>query len=182
VRDAIGADADLFIDANGAYDVKAAVALARRVELEASYFEEPVASDQLDQLRRVRESTTLRVAAGEYGYDPWYFRRMLEAGAVDVLQADVTRCLSVTGFLMPADLAYARGVPFSAHTAPSVHCHAGCAAPQISHVEYFWDHARLEPMLFAGVVRPEGGELRPDPVRPGIGLELKADAGCFLEG
>jgi L-alanine-DL-glutamate epimerase-like enolase superfamily enzyme len=112
--------------------------------------------------------TTMRVAAGEYGYDPWYFGRMLEAGAVDVLQADATRCLGVTGFLMAAALAYAHGTPFSAHTAPSIHCHAGCAATQISHVEYFWDHARLEPMLFDGVVRPGGGELRPDPVRPGL--------------
>lgn len=176
VRDAIGPEAELFIDANGAYDEKSAISLARRVELEATYFEEPVSSDQLDQLRRVRESTTLQVAAGEYGYDPWYFRAMLEARAVDVQQADATRCLGITGFLAAGGLAYAHGIPFSAHTAPSIHCHAGCGVPQLSHVEYFWDHVRIEPMLFDGVVRPSGGELRPDPRRPGLGLELRQDA------
>jgi L-alanine-DL-glutamate epimerase-like enolase superfamily enzyme len=173
VREAIGAGPELFIDANGAYSVKQAVRLARRVEAETTYFEEPVPSDQLDNLARVRGSVTQQVAAGEYGYDPWYFRQMLAAGAVDILQADATRCLGITGFLIASDLAYAHGLPFSAHTAPSIHAHAGCAAPTISHIEYFWDHVRVERILFDGVLTPAGGKLRPDPASPGLGLHLK---------
>ncbi len=92
---------------------------------------------------------------------------------MDILQADVTRCLGVTGWLQAADLAYAASVPFSAHTAPSIHAQVGCAAPQIAHVEYFYDHARIERMLFDGAPQPGNGELRPDAARPGLGLEFK---------
>jgi L-alanine-DL-glutamate epimerase-like enolase superfamily enzyme len=99
---------------------------------------------------------------------------MLQAGAVDILQADATRCLGITGFLEAGALAHSFAVQFSAHTAPSIHAHAACAVPEIAHVEYFHDHARIEQMLFEGTLRPVGGCLRPDPKRPGLGLEFKA--------
>lgn len=143
------------------------------------YFEEPVSSDHLEQLAFVRAHAPagVAIAAGEYGYDPWSFRAMLQAGAVDILQADVTRCLGVTGWLEAAALAHSFAIPLSAHTAPALHAHVGCAAPQLSHVEYFHDHARIEGLLFEGAPRPTGGCLRPDPSRPGLGLDFKrADA------
>jgi L-alanine-DL-glutamate epimerase-like enolase superfamily enzyme len=173
-RQAIGAGVELFVDANGAYEPRQAIAQADRfADQGVVYFEEPVSADQLDQLAFVRQHIPMAVAAGEYGYDPWYFRRMLQAGAVDVLQADATRCLGATGWLEAAALAHAFATPFSAHCAPAVHAQIGCAAPQLSHVEYFHDQARTEQMLFEGAPRPEGGCLRPDPDRPGLGLELK---------
>jgi L-alanine-DL-glutamate epimerase-like enolase superfamily enzyme len=173
-REAIGEEVELFVDANGAYQAKSAVALARRfVECGVTYFEEPVSSDQLDQLAFVRQRIEADVAAGEYGYDPWYFRRMLEAGAVDILQADATRCLGITGWLEAAALAHSFAVPFSAHCAPSIHAQVACAAPQIAHIEYFHDHVRIEHLMFDGVLEPVGGCVRPDPSRPGLGLELK---------
>ncbi|MGN6359455.1 MAG: enolase C-terminal domain-like protein, partial [Thermomicrobiales bacterium] len=95
------------------------------------------------------------------------------AGAVDVLQADMTRCAGVTGFLQAAALAHAYSVPFSAHCAPELHAHAACAAPSFRHAEYFYDHVRIAHLLFDGVPEPVNGELRPDPTRPGLGLELK---------
>jgi L-alanine-DL-glutamate epimerase-like enolase superfamily enzyme len=172
-REAIGPDAALFVDANGAYRPKQAVEQARRfAEHGVCYFEEPVSSDHLDQLAFVRQQAPMAVAAGEYGFDPWYFRTLLRAGAVDVLQADATRCLGVTGWFEAAQLAHAFAVPFSAHCAPSIHAQIGCAAPELAHVEYFHDHVRIERMLFAGVFEPEDGCLRPDPTRPGLGLEL----------
>jgi L-alanine-DL-glutamate epimerase-like enolase superfamily enzyme len=173
-REAIGPDAALFVDANGAYEPKQAVEQAHRfAEYGVSYLEEPVSSDHLDDLAFVRRQVSMAVAAGEYGFDPWYFRAMLQAGAVDILQADATRCLGVTGWLEAAQLAHAFAVPFSAHCAPSIHAQIGCAAPDLAHVEYFHDHVRIEHMLFDGALEPEGGCLRPDPTRPGLGLELK---------
>jgi L-alanine-DL-glutamate epimerase-like enolase superfamily enzyme len=173
-RQAIGPDAGLMVDANGAYNAKQAIQLALRfAECGVTYFEEPVSSDQLDQLAFVRQHVDQAVAAGEYAYDPWYVRKMLEAGAVDVQQADATRCLGITGWLQAASLAYGFAIPFSAHTAPAIHAQAGCAAPQLSHVEYFYDHARIEQLLFDGAPRPVGGCLRPDPDRPGLGLDFK---------
>ena len=177
-REAIGKDAELFVDANGAYTTKQAIAQAHRfAEHGVSYFEEPVSSDQLDQLAFIRQHIPQAVAAGEYGYDPWYFRAMLEAGSVDILQADATRCLGVTGWLEAAALAHSFAIPFSAHCGPSIHAQAACAAPQIAHIEFFYDHVRIEHLLFDGALDPVGGCLRPDPSRPGLGLELKrADA------
>lgn len=173
-REAIGGDAELFVDANGAYAAKQAIDLAGKFATHGvSYFEEPVSSDDLDGLAFVRGHVSQAVAAGEYGFDPWYFRRMLQAGAVDILQADATRCLGITGWLEAANLAHGFQIPLSAHTGPSIHAHAGCAAPQISHVEYFYDHVRIEHLLFEGVLEPTGGCLQPDPTRPGLGLELK---------
>lgn len=175
VRQAIGDAAELFVDANGAYDVKEALRQAAYFVTEGvSWFEEPVSSDHLAHLAFIRRQTpALEIAAGEYGYDRFYFRRMLEAGAVDVLQADVTRCAGVTGWLQAAALAHAFGTPFSAHCAPELHAHVACAAPSFRHAEYFHDHVRIARLLFDGVLEPVDGALRPDPQRPGLGLELK---------
>ena len=175
VRQALGSEIALFVDANGAYDTTTALRQAAHFsEADVSWFEEPVSSDDLAGLRLIRGHTPLiDIAAGEYGYDRFYFRRMLEAGAVDVLQADVTRCAGVTGWLQAAALAHAFAIPFSAHCAPELHAHVACAAPEFRHAEYFHDHVRIAGLLFDGVPQPKDGYLAPDPSRPGLGLTLK---------
>lgn len=182
-REAVGPDAALFVDANGAFDRKQALEVAARLgELGVTWFEEPVSSDDLDGLRQLRDRAPagMDIAAGEYGFDLDDFRRLLQAGAVDVLQADVTRCQGVTGFLRVAALCEAFHVPLSAHTAPAMHLHACLAAPRLRHLEYFHDHVRIERMLFDGAVEPVGGALRADASRPGHGLTLRrADAERF---
>jgi L-alanine-DL-glutamate epimerase-like enolase superfamily enzyme len=182
-REAIGPDAELFVDANGAYSVKQAIHLAARfAEQGVSYFEEPVSSDHLEQLAFVRQHVPMAVAAGEYAWDPWAVRAMLQAGAVDVQQADVTRCLGITGWLEAAALAHGFATPFSAHCAPALHAQVGCAAPALAHVEYIHDHARIESMLFDGAPEPRDGCLRPDPTRLGLGLDLRrSDAARYAQ-
>jgi L-alanine-DL-glutamate epimerase-like enolase superfamily enzyme len=176
-RQAIGPGAELFVDANGAYSRKQALELAERfrAEAEVSWFEEPVSSDDLEGLRLLRDRSPagMPIAAGEYGYDAFYFRRMLEAGAVDVLQADVTRCGGITELLRVGALCRAHGVPLSLHCGPSIHLHPAAALDRFVHLEYFHDHVRIERMLFDGVIEPRDGALWPDLDRPGIGLELK---------
>jgi L-alanine-DL-glutamate epimerase-like enolase superfamily enzyme len=175
-RQAIGEEVALFVDANGAYSSKQALAQAQVFEkYNVSWFEEPVSSDDLDGLRMVRDRAPagMEVAAGEYGYTVEYFDRMLRAGAVDVLQADATRCGGFSGFLAAAALCDTRHLPFSAHCAPFLHVHVGCATPALRHAEYFHDHVRIEKMLFDGTSEPISGALKPDLSRPGIGLELK---------
>ena len=179
-REAIGPDAELMVDANGAYERKQALEKAQGFSrLGVVWYEEPVSSDDLEGLRLIRDRgpASMAVAAGEYGYDIFHFHRLLEAGAVDVLQADVTRCAGITGLLKVDALCKAHNVPLSAHCAPQIHAHACCAAEMLVHCEYFHDHARIEGMLFEGALRPEDGVLTPDPSRPGLGIELKrADA------
>ncbi len=179
-RSAIGPYVGLFVDANGAYSRSQALAFAPRFrDCGVQWLEEPVSSDDLDGLRLVRDRAPggMEVAAGEYGYDAFYFRRMLEAGAVDVLQADVTRCGGISGFLTAAALSDAFAVPLSSHCAPAMHLHAACAARRMRHMEYFHDHVRIEQMLFDGVAEPHDGRLAPDRSRPGFGLAFRrADA------
>lgn len=180
-REAIGEQAGLMVDANGAYSVRQAVEQARRfADSGVSYFEEPVSSDHLDQLAFVRANAPMAIAAGEYGYDAYYFREMLRVGAVDILQADVTRCLGITGWLKVADLAHDFAVPLSAHCAPAAHVQIACVGPAIAHLEYFHDHVRIEEKFFEGMPAPKDGFLRPDPARPGLGLTLRrSDAERF---
>jgi L-alanine-DL-glutamate epimerase-like enolase superfamily enzyme len=176
-RYAIGDSVGLFVDANGAYSRKLALDMAHRFAEDANvrWFEEPIASRDLSGLRLLRDRgpAGLDIAAGEYGDTVNYFREMLEAGAVDCLQVDVTRCGGYTGFLKAASLCDAFELPMSAHCAPQLHAHVGCAASRLRHVEYFYDHDRIEGMLFDGVLPPAAGTLRPDRARAGHGLSLK---------
>ena len=138
-----------------------------------TWFEEPVSSDDLDGLRLLRDRAPagMDIAAGEYGYDLFYFRRMLEAGAVDVLQADATRCAGITGFLRVGHSAKRARCRSRPTARPSLHAHPACSLPTFRHLEYFHDHDRIEHLLFDGALTPDGGALRPDlppRARPGI--------------
>jgi L-alanine-DL-glutamate epimerase-like enolase superfamily enzyme len=183
-RAAIHDECELFVDANGAYSRKQALALAEHfADSGVTWFEEPVSSDDLEGLALLvqRMPAALEVAAGEYGYDPLYFERMLLGRAVDVLQADATRCGGVTGFSRAAVLCEVHQMPLSCHCAPALHAHLGCAAGAVRHLEYFHDHVRIERLLFDGVVEPRHGCLEPDRTRSGLGLELRhAEAHRFL--
>jgi L-alanine-DL-glutamate epimerase-like enolase superfamily enzyme len=177
-REAIGPDVQLFVDANGAWDRKQALRMAEVFAgHDVRWFEEPVSSDDLEGLRLLRDRAPalLEITAGEYGFHPAYFRRMLEAGAVDVMMADGSRCLGISGLLAVASVCDAFSTPLSAHCAPHLHLHPACSIQRYRHMEYFHDHARIEAMLFDGAVAPEGGVLRPDLSRPGLGVELKRE-------
>ncbi len=177
-RQAIGATAELFVDANGAYTVAQALGLSEDFGEQGAvcWFEEPVSSDDLAGLRTVRERVPagMQVAAGEYGYDLPYFERMLAAQAVDVQQADVTRCAGITELLRVDAVCRAHGRALSLHCAPSIHVHVAVALSQVVHLEYFHDHERIERMLFDGVPEPRDGALWPDVAAAGMGLELKS--------
>jgi L-alanine-DL-glutamate epimerase-like enolase superfamily enzyme len=181
-REAIGDDVELYVDANGAFARKEALAWAERYadSWNVKWFEEPVSSDDREGLRLIREGAPagLEIAAGEYAYIPADFRSLV--GCVDCLQADVTRCGGITGLFVASGLANAHSIDVSAHCAPAISTHAFCAVERRRHLEYFHDHVRIEAMLFDGVPEPEEGVLRPDRTRPGNGLELRyADGARF---
>jgi L-alanine-DL-glutamate epimerase-like enolase superfamily enzyme len=179
-RDAIGPDVELMVDGNGAWAPDGALAIADRfAECGVGWFEEPVSSDDLEGLRRVRDRAPagMAIAAGEYVTDAYGFRRLLAAEAVDVLQGDATRCGGITGVLRADALCQAYGLPFSAHCSPTVHAPVCAAMQSALHLEWFHDHVRIERLLFDGALEPEGGMLRPNPDSPGLGIELRrADA------
>lgn len=162
-RDIIGPDAELYADANGAYNAKQAIRVAQATDIR--WLEEPVSSDDLPGLATVRAAVACEVAAGEYGYDLPYFTRLLPV--VDCPQADVTRVGGITEFLRFAGLARAHGRDLSAHCAPHLHVAAMTAVPRARHIEWFHDHVRIETMLFEGTLDPAGGAVRPR-VRAGV--------------
>jgi L-alanine-DL-glutamate epimerase-like enolase superfamily enzyme len=177
-RDVIGPDTELYVDANGGYTAGQAVRVGQRVaEYGVSWFEEPVSSQDLAGLAAVRRRVLPDVAAGEYSWSLADSARLIDAGAVDCLQLDVTRCGGITEFLRGSALAAAHNLQVSGHCAPNLHARVGVAVPNLRHVEYFHDHQRIEGMIFYGALDPGGGVMTPDPDQPGLGLTLRdADA------
>ncbi|GAB3137589.1 enolase C-terminal domain-like protein [Micromonospora sonneratiae] len=173
-REVIGADAELFVDANGGYTAKQAIRVAdAAADLDVRWFEEPVSSDDLAGLRAVREAVEPDVTAGEYGYDLPYFQRMCAAAAVDCLQVDVSRCGGITEWQRIAAVAAAHGLEVSGHCVPHLHVDVAAATANLRHLEWFHDHVRIESMFFDGVLMPSGGLLEPDLTVPGHGLEFR---------
>ena len=180
-RTIIGEDVELFVDVNGGYARKQAIRVMHAAaDLDVRWYEEPVSSDDLDGLHEIRDAVRPDVTAGEYGYDLYYFRRMCAAGAVDCLQADVSRCGGITEWLRAAAVAASYGLDVSGHCGPHLHAHVAAATPNLRHLEWFHDHVRIESMFFDGTLDPAGGAIRPDPSAPGNGLTLRtADAEPF---
>jgi L-alanine-DL-glutamate epimerase-like enolase superfamily enzyme len=182
-RKAIGEKCELFIDANGAYNMRDALEVAYfAADYNVTWFEEPVSSDDLKGLHAIRSRAPdrMKITAGEYGYDAFYFREMLLAESVDVLQLDATRCGGVSGFLENASLSKTFFTPNSAHTAPMIHIPACCACENVLHIEYFHDHSRIENMFFDNVPQPINGILSPDNSIHGNGIIFRySDAEKF---
>lgn len=181
-RKIVGDRIALMVDANGAYDRRDALALMDKIRgFEVCWLEEPVSSDDLAGLRWLRDRSPagMAIAAGEYGWDLPYFQRMLNAGAVDVLQADATRC-GYTGFYQLASLCAAFSVPLSAHCAPAIHAPLCCAVPMFRHLEYFHDHLRIESTVFTHHNQLKEGNLVPGDQLPGHGVSLnQAEASTY---
>ena len=172
-RQTVGADVELYVDANGGYDAQQAVRVARRLdELGVVWFEEPVSSDDHVGLRRVREAAAQDVTAGEYGDSLAYFAHLLAAEAVDCVQVDVTRCGGYTEWLRVAALVAAYGLEVSGHGAPSLHLPVAMATPNLRHVEWFFDHTRIESGYLESFPDPRGGYVVPEE-SPGHGLTLR---------
>ena len=175
-RAAIGGKAGLYVDANGAFDPRGALRMAKALhDYEISWYEEPVSSDDRAGMAFVRTHVgpLTDIAAGEYSYTMDDVRMMLEARAVDVQQVDITRAGGVTAFMQAGALCDAFHIDLSGHCAPSAHLHAACASPRFRNLEWFHDHVRIEQMLFDGAPRAKDGVIEPDLSRPGLGLALK---------
>ncbi len=183
LRQCAGDSAELMVDANGGYTP----GQARRVgtaldELGVTWFEEPVSSDDTETLGRLRGVLRCDIAAGEYAADGYNVRALLPV--VDCLQLDATRCGGYTGWLEGAALAQSQNLQISAHCAPALHACVASAVPNLRHVEWFADHARLEPLLVDGTPDVHDGALHADGTARGHGMTLsrQADDWCTAGG
>ncbi|GAA2073019.1 enolase C-terminal domain-like protein [Pseudolysinimonas kribbensis] len=175
----VGDRAAVFVDANGGYDVDQAIEVAGALAARGvAWFEEPVSSDDPAGLARVRAATPIDVAAGEYVWRRCDAEALLDAGAVDCLQLDVTRCGGPTAWRELAAFAADAGVDVSAHCAPQLSVHVGAVTPGLRHLEWFSDHERVEAALFDGTLPVRDGAVRPGDA-PGHGMTLSTRGSRF---
>jgi D-arabinonate dehydratase len=175
VRDAIGPDVQLAVDANNAFaDAASAIRWGRAVEkYDIWWFEEPVMPDNLGAGAEIAAALDMPVATGELEGNRYAFRNILERKAADILQPDVGVVGGITEWLKVAHMAGAWDIPIAPHWFWDVHAHLVAATANSITVEYFYldedvfntDRIMKEPMA------PVNGKLRL-PQKPGLGIEL----------
>jgi L-alanine-DL-glutamate epimerase-like enolase superfamily enzyme len=171
-REVVGAGVGVFVDANGGYDRDQACTVGKQLDdLQVAWFEEPVSSDDIDGLARVRQCVAADVAAGEYGWDLPGLIRL--APVVDCLQVDVTRCGGYTEWHRLATWCADSGIELSGHCAPYASLPVAAMTLGLRHLEWFHDHVRIEQRFFEGASVPSGGRL-PVPADPGHGLTFRS--------
>ena len=172
VREAVGPDVEIYIDANCSLDYFHALSLARRIEhLDVAFFEEPVSQNDIPNLVKLRGKTSIPLAAGQNEGLASRFRDMLVAQAVDVVQPNAcitggyTQCLRIAGMASAFNTRFANGGAWPHH---NMHLHAGLANGSL--VEYHSVAVECCKLVFDGLPEPVGGLLTlPD--TPGLGFK-----------
>ena len=145
VREAIGPDVKLLVDANCAYRSYEAIQFAVRIEeFDIFWFEEPVAPDDYEGHKRLAESTIIPIATGENEYTRYGFRDLIEHNAAAILNADAKVLGGVTEFMKVAALAQAHDLDIAPHGSQDIHVHLVAAIANGLILEYYRDS--VDPM------------------------------------
>ena len=180
VREALGREIGIMVDAHGTWSVRDALRFARKVEpYDLAWFEEPVSADNPAGLAEVRRATDIPIATGENEQTRFGFRDLIAAGAVDILQPDIAIAGGITECQRICALAAAHELTVAPHLWGSAilfaaGLHLCVATPCATTVEF----SRGEnPLLHELVEEPfdlrDGAVLAPE--RPGLGLTLRRD-------
>lgn len=171
VREAVGPDVQIYIDANCSLDYFHALSLARRVEAyDIAFFEEPVTQNDIPNLAKLRAKTAIPLAAGQNEGHASRFRDMLVAQAVDVVQPNAcitggfTQCARIAGMAAAFNTRFANGGAWPHH---NMHLHAGLANGSL--VEYHSVAVECCKQVFDGLPEPQAGVLNL-PQAPGLGF------------
>ena len=177
VREAVGPDVKVMVDANCAYRYYQAIEIARKIEkYDVFWFEEPVNPDDYRGHQMVAQATSIPIATGENEYTRFGFRDLIENRCAAILQPDALIMGGVTEYMKVAALAQAYDLHVAPHGNQDVHVHLVAAIPNGLTVEYYrgstdpmWDKTFRETLIV------EDGHLSP-PDRPGLGIELNEEA------
>ncbi len=176
VRQELGSDIELMIDANNVWDPTTALRVAHGVEECGLYFfEEPVIADDFMGLAALRARTRVPIATGEHEYTKYGARDLLLNNAVDVVQLDASKCGGITEWLKIAAIAQAWNLPVAPHAMHFLHMHLVSAAPNGLVLEYLFMHEEANALLFVDPPMPADGSLR-IPETPGLGIEINEEA------
>jgi L-rhamnonate dehydratase len=175
LREAVGDEYPLMLDAFHSWDLQYALEIAARIaQYHPAWLEEPVRVDRTASFRTIREQTGIRVATGEHLYGRWQVKQVLDARAVDVIQADPDWCGGISELVKIAALCSAHDVPVCAHghsLHAALHVAAACPQPVFPYVEFLVLHQRNKQRFMKGYLEPQNGRLVP-PDTPGLGIEL----------
>ncbi len=177
VRKALGDGVEIYVDANNGYYAKQAIRMAAAFgDYDIGWFEEPVLADDIPGLAAIARAISIPVATGEHEYTRYGFRDLIIAGAADIIQADVGRVGGVTEWMKIAHLAAAFNLPVAPHAYAFLHLHPAMATPNLMVVEML--DIEWQPMTkwLIDPPQPKNGQWRPDPERPGNGIQLNPRA------
>jgi L-alanine-DL-glutamate epimerase-like enolase superfamily enzyme len=177
VREAIGPDVKLLLDANCAYRYYQAIQFARRVEeFDPFWFEEPIAPDDYDGHRKLAESTSIPIATGENEYSRYGFRDLINTGGAAVLNADAKVLGGVTEFMKVAAYAQAHDLDIAPHGSQDIHSHLVAAISNGLILEFY--PVRFNPlgatMYHQTLSLNDDGTVSPIDA-PGIGVDPNFD-------
>ena len=176
VREAVGPDIGIMLDANNVWQAGTAVQFANRVkECDIMFFEEPVFADDIPGLARFKQGTDIPLATGEHEYTKYGFRDIVLADAADIIQGDVTRCGGYTEMLKIIGISQAWNLAFAPHGMEHMHMHLAAAAPNALFLERLLMFEEIVDMVYLNPPVPKNGILE-IPDKPGLGLELNMDS------
>lgn len=177
VREVIGDDIKLMLDANCSYKAYEAIEFAKMVEQYNLYwFEEPVDQEDYAGYKKISEKCNIPIAAGENEMTRFGFRDLLSYNAVDILNPDATCMGGVTEFLKVAAMADAHNIALSPHGQQQLHIHLDCAVPNAFIAEFYppqYD-AKIYEAYQSPVLFNSDGTVSPSQA-PGVGLDINRD-------
>ena len=173
VRETIGPDVKLMVDANNAYVAYQAVEIARKMEpYDVFWFEEPVAPDDYEGHARVARSSSIPVATGENEYTRYGFRDLIQHGSASILNADAQILGGITEFMNVASLAAAHDLHVAPHGAQEVHIHLVAAIPNGLILEFYRETVNpLHGRIFKESLTLDDDGCVSVPQTPGLGME-----------
>jgi L-alanine-DL-glutamate epimerase-like enolase superfamily enzyme len=175
LRESVGPDVDIMLDAWMSWDVPYTVQMARRMEEYAPrWIEEPVLPDKIDQYAEIRATINIPVSGGEHEYTRWGVKQLLDVRAVDVLQTDIYWCGGISESMKICALASAYDIPVIPHghsTPASAHLIAAWPEPTTPLLEYLIKWNEIHQYFLATPLKPINGIVTL-PTAPGLGMEL----------
>ena len=180
VREAVGSDVDVMLEAHGRFNVYTAVEVAREMApFKPMFYEEPIPPENVDALADVRRQVSIPIATGERLYSKWDYRELLAKQAADIIQPDLAWVGGLTEARKIAALAEACYVPVAPHNcqgpvAMAATVQFATCTSNFLILEYFVRQVEWRDSLVTHPLRVEGGYLSP-PTEPGLGI------GCLNE-
>lgn len=178
VREAIGPDVHLMLDANNAWpDLPTAMTYMQRLEAYRPYWiEEPFSPDDIENHARLARATSVTVATGEVEAGRWRFKALMDQGAAGVLQTDATVCGGITEWRRIAATAASYGISVSPHAWHDIHVHLVASAPNATYAEFMPDDhiVNFRRLIDHQLVADNGNLLLP--ATPGLGFHFDAEA------